>query len=74
MTLASAESPDVTPASRQMLDLRSPAHSGLSGHWALEHLKITDAVYRLESATDDDYGSVPRPDPSLADELAEFTG
>ncbi|MFI5621797.1 hypothetical protein [Streptomyces sp. NPDC051567] len=39
--------------------------------WAMEHLEIADAVLRLESHTDDDYGPVPRPDPALAAELEE---
>ena len=39
--------------------------------WALDHAKIAGAVCRLEAATDEDYGLVPRPDPALAAELEE---
>ncbi|AEM84206.1 hypothetical protein Strvi_4612 [Streptomyces violaceusniger Tu 4113] len=35
--------------------------------------KIVDAVCRLEAATDDDYGLVPRPDPALAAEFEEHS-
>ncbi|MEW1551867.1 hypothetical protein [Streptomyces tsukubensis] len=43
--------------------------SGQFLRWAIDHLTTADAVLRLDVHTDDDYGSVPRPDPALATEL-----
>ncbi|MEW1548305.1 hypothetical protein [Streptomyces tsukubensis] len=51
--------------------LTDPAGSGHFLSWALHHAKIADAVLRLATSADDDYGPVPRPDPALAVELEE---
>ncbi|MEV4441388.1 hypothetical protein AB0K09_20660, partial [Streptomyces sp. NPDC049577] len=69
-TVAAFDSPHRSP--HQGGEVNDPA-LGARGmfSWALDHAKIADAVCRLEAATDDDYGRVPRPNPALAAELEE---
>lgn len=57
---------------REQDDITDPAlGTGRLLSWAFDHAKIADAVQRLESHTDEDYGPVPQPDPALAAELEE---
>lgn len=48
-------------------------HRAYEARWWVFSTSLTDAVLRLETDSDEDFGAIPKPDPDLAAELEDAT-